>query len=347
MSGDLSSNLRPTESLTGSGIAVKRKRAEEAEFGRWAASRPEYAHLLDSLAAEYRDWGDVLYLNELYNETFRVMEFDDTEINRRTNAALLEGFSRWAPSGVRPAHFAHIIDSLGGFEAAAHHPEALRRLRDLVWEELNIPRVASFAAIPDIVEHYTPYMQALRDRQPGRLFYPDANHTLRITYGAVAGYRAEDAVWHEPVTTIDGVMAKDNPEIYDYDIPPRLRELYAARDYGRWTTTVDGRETVPVCFLASNHTSGGNSGSPILNARGELLGLNFDRTWLGTMSDLEFDPTICRNISVDIRYVMFTIEKVGGAGWLLDELQIKSNDFEVYFGISNVKPKVGIQIKDR
>jgi hypothetical protein len=301
---------------------VARKRAEEAEFARWAASRPEYAHLLDSLAAGYDRWDDVLYLNELYNETFRAMEFTDSEIDRRTNAALLRGFVEWWPTSVArtPEIIPHVIDSLGGYEGAARHPKALEVLRTEVWSALEIPRVGSFAAIPDIVRHYTPYMRALREYQPDRLFYPDANLTLRIAYGAVSGYRYEDAVWHEPVTTIDGVMAKDNPEIYDYDIPAKLRELYTAKEYGRWTTVVDGRRTVPVCFIASNHTSGGNSGSPILNARGELLGLNFDRTWPGTMSDLEFDPAICRNISVDIRYVMFTIEKVGGAGWLIDEM---------------------------
>ncbi len=300
---------------------AERKRAEEADFARWAATRPEYAHLLDSLAAGYARWADVVYLNELYNETFRVMEFDGSPLNNRLNAALLDGFARWAPEGVLLDIFSHTIDSLGGYSTAAGHLAALENLREEVWRVLNVPRVTSFAAIPDIVEHYTPYMRALREFDTARRFYPDANLTLRIAYGSVAGYRYEDAVWHEPVTTLDGVMAKDNPEIYDYDIPPRLREIYAAGDYGRWAVTIDGRRTVPVCFIASNHTSGGNSGSPILNARGELLGLNFDRTWLGTMSDLEFDPSICRNISVDVRYVLFTIDKVGAAGWLLDELR--------------------------
>ncbi len=282
--------------------------------------------MLDSLEAGYRRWGDILYLNELYNETFRAMEFTGSEIDRRTNAALLRGFCNFAMEVPDMRYFAvheiwSLADSLGGYRGIARNPEALRKLADDVWNYMNIPRVGSFAAIDDIAGRYTPYMRALREFDTSRRFYPDANLTLRIAYGTVAGYEAEDGVWHRPVTTLDGVMAKDNPEIYDYDIPAGLRELYAARDYGRWAITVDGRRTVPVCFLASNHTSGGNSGSPILNARGELLGLNFDRTWLGTMSDLEFDPSICRNISVDIRYVMFVIEKVGGAGWLLDELR--------------------------
>ena len=86
---------------------------------------------------------------------------------------------------------------------------------------------------------------------------------------------------------------------------------------------MDGRYTVPVCFIASNHTTGGNSGSPVLNGRGELIGINFDRTWLSTMSDIEFDPEICRNIAVDIRYVLFVIDRIGGAGYLLDEMELK------------------------
>ncbi|MBP5316959.1 MAG: S46 family peptidase, partial [Bacteroidales bacterium] len=107
-----------------------------------------------------------------------------------------------------------------------------------------------------------------------------------------------------------------NPDIYDYDIPQRLRDIYAAKDYGRWG--VDG--TIPVCFLATNHTSGGNSGSPVINADGRLVGLNFDRVWEGTMSDIVFDPEICRNISIDIRYALFVIDRIGGASYLFDEM---------------------------
>jgi hypothetical protein len=112
-------------------------------------------------------------------------------------------------------------------------------------------------------------------------------------------------------------MEKDNPEIFDYNIPQRLRDIYAAKDYGRWA---DASGEVPVCFIATNHTTGGNSGSPVINADGELIGLNFDRVWEGTMSDIVFDPDICRNIALDIRYVLFTIEKIGGAGYLLNEM---------------------------
>ena len=156
-----------------------------------------------------------------------------------------------------------------------------------------------------------------------RPFYPDANLTLRVAYGSVAGYEYADGEYHRCNTTLEGIIAKDNPEIYDYDVPQALRDAWAAKDYGRWGVELNGHMSVPVCFLATNHTSGGNSGSPIINGRGELVGINFDRTWRSTMSDVEFDPEICRNISVDIRYVLFVIDRIGGASYLLDEMTLR------------------------
>ena len=148
-------------------------------------------------------------------------------------------------------------------------------------------------------------------------FYPDANLTLRVAYGHIKGYSPADGVHYTPSSTIKGIMEKDNPDIFDYNIPQRLRDIYASKDYGRWA---DATGEVPVCFIATNHTTGGNSGSPVINADGDLIGLNFDRVWEGTMSDIVFDPDICRNISLDVRYVLFTIEKIGGAAYLLDEM---------------------------
>ncbi|MBR4995615.1 MAG: S46 family peptidase [Alistipes sp.] len=177
--------------------------------------------------------------------------------------------------------------------------------------------------VPSIEKWYRPYMRALREWDKNRAFYPDANLTLRVAYGSVAGYEYADAEYHHPVSTIDGIIAKDDPNIYDYNIPQSLRDIYAKKDYGRWGVDVNGRYSVPVCFLATNHTSGGNSGSPIINGRGELIGINFDRTWRSTMSDIEFDPSICRNISVDIRYVLFVIDRIGGAGYLIEEMDLK------------------------
>ena len=177
--------------------------------------------------------------------------------------------------------------------------------------------------IPDIEQWFRPYVKALMEWDKKRAFFPDANLTLRVAYGKVAGYEYADGEYHLPQTTLEGIMEKDNPEIYDYNIPQALRNVFATKDYGRWGTTINGRYTVPVCFIATNHTTGGNSGSPVLNGRGELIGINFDRTWLSTMSDIEFDETLCRNIICDIRYVLFVIDKVGGAGWLIDEIGVK------------------------
>ena len=168
---------------------------------------------------------------------------------------------------------------------------------------------------------YRDYMRGqmvyCRTQRVPKAFYPDANLTLRVAYGHIKGYSPADGTYYLPSSTIKGIMEKDNPEIFDYNIPQRLRDIYTTKDYGRWA---DSSGEVPVCFIATNHTTGGNSGSPVINADGDLIGLNFDRVWEGTMSDIVFDPEICRNIALDVRYVLFTIEKIGGAGYLLDEM---------------------------
>ncbi len=165
---------------------------------------------------------------------------------------------------------------------------------------------------------YRSYMRALMEMQPDKQFYPDANFTLRIAYGNVEGYSPSDAVTYTHQTTLNGIAEKSKMDVYDYKVPDKLLNIIESEDYGRWE--VDG--TVPVAFLASNHTSGGNSGSPVINAQGQLIGVNFDRVWEGTMSDIMFDPEMCRNITLDIRYALFIIDKFAGAGYLLDELTL-------------------------
>jgi hypothetical protein len=151
-----------------------------------------------------------------------------------------------------------------------------------------------------------------------KTFYPDANSTMRVTYGQVKGYQPRDGMRYEFYTYLDGIMEKYKPGDYEFDVPAKLIELYTQKDFGRYGQ--DGK--MPVCFIAANHTTGGNSGSPALNAHGQLVGLNFDRVWEGTMSDLNYDASICRNIMVDIRYVLFIIDKFAGAKHLIDELLI-------------------------
>ncbi|MGW8181785.1 MAG: S46 family peptidase, partial [bacterium] len=162
------------------------------------------------------------------------------------------------------------------------------------------------------------YMAAQMEQGKDRVFYPDANSTLRLAYGKVMGYDSRDAVHYGYQTTLTGVMEKDNPEVYDYDVPDRLKELYQNKDFGRYA--VDG--DVPVCFIANNHTTGGNSGSPVLNAEGHLIGVNFDRAWEGVASDIMFNPEQSRNISLDIRYALFLIDKFAGAGYLIEEMTL-------------------------
>jgi len=153
---------------------------------------------------------------------------------------------------------------------------------------------------------------------PDKNFYPDANFTLRVAYGQVATYEPADGVVYQTYTTLDGIMAKDNPEIYDYRVPQRLKELHQSKDFGRYA--MDGE--MRVCFIASNHTTGGNSGSPVIDGNGNLIGVNFDRCWEGTMSDIMYDPEQCRNITLDIRYALFIIDKFAGAGHLVQEMSI-------------------------
>ena len=166
---------------------------------------------------------------------------------------------------------------------------------------------------------YRNYVAGLMELQTDKAFYPDANLTLRITYGRIRGFEPKDGVVYAPFTTLDGVAEKASMrEYHDYRAPERLLELYRQRDYGKHA--VDGK--IPVAFIATNHTTGGNSGSPILNADGNLIGLNFDRCWESTMSDVMYDPNYCRNISLDIRYVLFIIDKFAQAGHLIGEMTI-------------------------
>lgn len=162
------------------------------------------------------------------------------------------------------------------------------------------------------------YMKAQLELNKDSRIFPDANSTLRVTYGKVKGYEPKDATIYKPFTFLDGVLEKYIPGDYEFDIPKKLIDLYKSKDYGPYG--IKGK--MPVCFIGTNHTTGGNSGSPAIDAKGNLIGLNFDRVWEGTMSDIYYDPAICRNVMVDIRYVLFIIDKYAGAKNLINELKI-------------------------
>ncbi|SDX13489.1 Peptidase S46 [Lutibacter oricola] len=162
------------------------------------------------------------------------------------------------------------------------------------------------------------YMKALMEVFPNKRFFPDANSTLRVTYGQVKGYAPKDGMRYGNTTYLKGVIEKFVPGDYEFDVPQKLIDLYNAKDYGQYAD--NGK--MPVCFIGTNHTTGGNSGSPAIDAEGNLIGLNFDRVWEGTMSDLNYDADICRNIMVDVRYVLFIVDKYAGATNLINEMTL-------------------------
>ena len=238
-------------------------------------------------------WADAFFSKTMFTDKAKVEKFLKTQKSTaKSRKALLKDpatefaaeFSRWYTSEIKP-----------------------------VTDRLN----------QDLQLAYRDYMRGqmvyCRTQRVPKAFYPDANLTLRVAYGHIKGYQPADATYYLPSSTIKGIMEKDNPDIFDYNIPQRLRDIYAAKDYGCWA---DASGEVPVCFIATNHTTGGNSGSPVINADGDLIGLNFDRVWEGTMSDIVFDPEICRNISLDVRYVLFIIDKVADADHLIDEMML-------------------------
>ena len=168
---------------------------------------------------------------------------------------------------------------------------------------------------------YRTFIAGLREMMPDKNFYPDANSTPRLTYGIVGEYSPKDGVEFEEYTTIEGVMQKEDPNNDEFTVPVKLKELYNAKDYGQYANE-DGE--LPVCFIHSTDITGGNSGSPVMNAKGELIGCAFDGNWEAMSGDISFEPSVQRTISVDIRYVLFIIEKYAGAKHLVDEMTIKS-----------------------
>jgi len=194
--------------------------------------------------------------------------------------------------------------------------QAYESMRDFYEQKVG-PHLQRLTAQNDSLQRI--YMKAQMLMQPEKRFYPDANFSLRVTYGLVEGYHPADAVYYDYFTTLEGILEKEDPNIYDYVVEEKLKTLHSTKDYGPYGDKVGHMQ---VAFVASNHTTGGNSGSPVLNADGQMIGINFDRCWEGTMSDLMYDPDMGRNIAVDIRYVLFIMDKFAGAGHLVDEMTV-------------------------
>ena len=327
--------------------AIENKQAFEAKFDKWAEGKPEYENLVERFKELYGSIEELSLVQDYQTEALNAVEiisfagrgqrgaekfYKDyyMPIDKASFIALYNAYNKNIADNYKSPYFKEQLQKFGSIEAWANAlfaetpnlemaAEIYKNTND--WFKENIAPTL-LAVNKEITLLYRSYMKGQMEYNDvtngGKIFYPDANSTLRVTYGKVKGYKPADAIYYTPVSSLDGVIEKDNPEIYDYNIPQKLRDLHAAKDYGQWE--VDG--SVPVAFIATNHTSGGNSGSPVLDAEGNLIGVNFDRVWEGTMSDVVYDPEICRNISLDIRFALFVIDKLAGANHLLDEMEI-------------------------
>ena len=327
--------------------AIENKQAFEAKFEQWAVGKPEYEGLVKRFKELYAQIEELSLVQDYQTEALNAVEligfagrgqrgaerfYKDyyMPIDKASFIALYKAYDKNIADQYKSLYFKEQLQKFGSMEAWAdalftEQPnmemaaEIYKNTND--WFKTNYAPTL-MAVNKELALLYRSYMKGQMEYHAavgsGKLFYPDANSTLRVTYGKVKGYKPADAIYYTPVSSLDGIIEKDNPAIYDYNIPQKLRDLHAAKDYGQWE--VDG--SVPVAFIATNHTSGGNSGSPVLDAEGNLIGVNFDRVWEGTMSDVVYDPEICRNISLDIRFALFVIDKLAGAGHLLQEMEI-------------------------
>jgi hypothetical protein len=310
------------------------------------ADFPIVAYQLYQLEQVYQNKGEQAFMDRKSNlvrntEDF-YREFNKT-VDEKVFEKLLDVYLKKAPSAFLPASLANadaqqLVSEMFAQSKMTSHTGLTQLLTGdakTVLASLNADK--GFQAMKPIYENYLrnvapkydelnlknialqrTYMKAILELNPDARIFPDANSTLRVTYGKVKGYEPADAVRYEPFTYLDGVMEKYVPGDYEFDLPQKLIDLYNKKDYGQYGK--DGK--MPVCFIGTNHTTGGNSGSPAIDGKGNLIGLNFDRVWEGTMSDIHYDPAICRNIMVDIRYVLFVMDKFAGAKHLVDEMQI-------------------------
>ena len=359
---------------------VEQKMQQEELFRRWAADKPQYRHVLDSLEANYAQLREVELEWTYFSEAVLASDFMNRaqrlwNISRRGDASLVEkmrtdsekyfeDFAQHSPidesifietflymweHGYAPyMNLKHSTDAEVGnalhkiySQSVLNDPKKLDKLlgmkRDKMLDAItrdpavdlynqaynycysNAKRQQYNNANSNIQRLMRTYIRGMMEQYPDSNFFPDANLTLRVAYGHVEGFKPKDATYYTAYSTIDGIMEKENPDIYDYRVEPKLKELWQKKDYGMYANK---KGELPVAFIATNHTTGGNSGSPVLNADGQLVGINFDRCWEGTMSDLLFDPAYCRNISLDIRYCLFIIDKFAGAHHLVDEMTL-------------------------
>lgn len=298
---------------------------------------------------------DAETLNNLKSRLKRIYRNYDAELDAKVTAKLLALYANQIPQQFLPQNFAQYKDenrnlqaieemsknsvitgrtSLNGISATDDldrflaNPSLLQNLQNDPLIKLSAeiknnylqttePKFAALQNEIDALQKKFMAEQMATDKE--RQFFPDANSTLRVTYGQVKGSNPRDAVHYNYQTHLAGVMEKYIPGDYEFDVPAKLIDLYNRKDFGIYK---DKTGDVPLAFTATNHTTGGNSGSPALDAHGNLIGLNFDRQWEGTMSDINYDPKFSRNIMVDTKYILFIVDKFADSRWLLDEMKI-------------------------
>ncbi|MBF0597362.1 S46 family peptidase [Faecalibacter rhinopitheci] len=296
-----------------------------------AIGKPNYEEvknrIVNQLAGMHKDYDaqlDALISSDLADNYFKVIP---TNLLPETSANNIKtALNNSVVNGTKKINGQSIVGSIQ--ELAKDDKAFIAALKeDALIQEINKVVVGTQAKItPSYLANNAQINKLMRTYMKGQMevfkdkkIFPDANSTLRVTYGKVDGYQPRDAVKYEPITYLDGVIEKYVPGDYEFDLPKHMLHLYESQDYGNYKNATG---KLPINFIATNHTTGGNSGSPALNAKGELIGLNFDRVWEGTMSDLNYDPEICRNIMVDARYILWVVDKYAGAQRLIDEMTI-------------------------
>ena len=295
-------------------------------------NKKELPALMDKLQKDYKAFA---------NKDYAVA------VDRKVAKVMLKAYRKWMDNIPQPAYLSEIDQQFKGdvdafvdnlfdhsifgsdtqFDRFRQQPtaEALRNdpmirfASSIKAEKKSVDKELNSFDTGYALAHRT-YVKGLLEMYGDRANFPDANSTLRLAYGQVKGYSPKDADYYGYQTTLDGVMEKEDPNNWEFVVADRLKELYEAKDFGRYQTK-EGK--MPVAFCATTHTTGGNSGSPVMDADGALIGINFDRNWEGVGGDIQYLPDYQRSIIVDVRYVLFLIDKFAGAGYLLDEMDLK------------------------
>ena len=322
---------------------VERRAAEERAFNEWVAADPKrvekYGTAVETINNAIKERAEYAYVYRYITETLSAIEL--IKAPARAKRGGMDGFfkdysastdrklAKRMIGGSIDAFVDNLYDNsvyvskekydaavAAGADLGNDPVEDLRAQLHIVSNRIMPKLLASSAKIDKAKKAY---VAGTLEMMGDNASYPDANSTMRLTYSKVLPYSPKDAVIYDYITTLDGVMEKEDPNNWEFVVPARLKELYKFQDYGQYAMA-DGR--MPVAFLSNNDITGGNSGSPIMNANGELIGLAFDGNWESMSSDVMFEPELQRCINVDIRYVLFIVEKFGGAKWLVDEMEI-------------------------